>query len=315
MEDRTPIPIVIGPTASGKSALALRMAEEFDGTVINADSMQVYRDLHIITARPDAAEEARAPHRLYGVLDGAEVCTAARWREMAVSEIQAALGAGRMPILCGGTGFYIKALVEGLSPLPDIPDDVRSAARREVEEAGAVAAWETLEEFDPDWARRIEPTDRQRIARGIEVFRATGRPLSEWQATPPEGPPPGMSFRVIAIRPDRDTLYRRCDLRFDRMVADGGLDEVRTLLARDLSHDLPVMKALGVPELAAFVRGEVPLADAVESAKGSTRRYAKRQVTWLKSQIVSNLTLESQYSESVWAEIFSFIHDSGLIRR
>lgn len=306
--------VLFGPTASGKSALALALAQRLAGTVINADSMQLYRDLRILTARPGPTEEAAVPHRLYGVLDALEVCNAKRWRDMALSAIRETAAAGRVPILCGGTGFYIKALIEGLSPMPEVPEAVRSAVRARVDASVGTQAWEDLHAVDPLAARHIEPMDRQRIARALEVLEATGRPLSDWQGEPPDGPPDGLRFHLIALDPPRDRLRAACDRRFDAMMSAGALEEVRALCARGLPADRPLMRAVGVPELAACIVGALSVDQAVANAKTATRRYAKRQATWLKTQIVPGLRLSEQYSERLTPEILSFVEEIGLIR-
>ncbi|MCG8547148.1 MAG: tRNA (adenosine(37)-N6)-dimethylallyltransferase MiaA, partial [Alphaproteobacteria bacterium] len=221
--------IVAGPTCSGKSALALDLAEHFAGAVINADSMQVYRELRILTARPTLADEARVPHRLYGVLSVAEECSAARWREMAVTAIDETHRAGRLPILCGGTGLYLKALTEGLSPMPDIPAAVRQSVRARFEGADAPAIHAALQAVDPAMAARLTPTDRQRLLRALEVYEATGQSLAEWQAAPAEGPPAGYVFHTILVTPPRAELYADCDARFQAMLDAGALDEARRL--------------------------------------------------------------------------------------
>lgn len=305
--------VLFGPTASGKSAAALTLARRYDGTVINADSVQVYRDLRILTARPSEADEAAVPHRLYGVLDGAEICTAQRWRDLAVAEIRDAAAAGRVPILCGGTGFYIKALTAGLSGIPPVPDDVRQAMRARVE-AAPVAMWKTLRRRDPPAAARIAPPDRQRVARALEVLAATGRPLSAWQADPPDGPPPGLRFATIVLNPPHKALAQRCESRFDTMIDAGAMAEVRALTTRSLPGDRPLTRAVGVPELAAHLRGEMPLDEAITRAKTATRRYAKRQVTWLKRQIVPDCFIDEQLSESFMEKIFAFIEENRLTR-
>lgn len=305
--------ILYGPTASGKSALALALAARYGGRIINADSMQVYRDLRILTARPTVEEEALAPHRLYGVLDGAEICTAQRWRDMALAEIEDAAGDGAVPILCGGTGFYFKALTIGLSTIPETPDSIREEVRARVE-AAPVESWEDLQKLDPDAASRIQPMDRQRVARALEVLEATGRPLSAWQSDPPDGPPKDLAFTTITLNPPRKELVARCDRRFDRMIEDGALAEVEALLARHIENDRPLMRAVGVPELAAYLSGTCSLEAAVETAKTATRRYAKRQVTWLKRQIISDFQINTQFPEKLAGEIFSFIEENGLLR-
>lgn len=305
--------VVVGPTASGKSALAVDLARALNGVVINADSMQLYADLSVLTARPTEAEMAGIPHRLYGVLDGAENCSAQRWREMAEAEARAALNDGRTPILCGGTGFYLKALLEGLSPIPDIPKNVRGTIRAEIAGRGPVATWEILQRVDPTAARRIEPTDSQRLARALEVYRATGRTLTDWHGEPLSGPPHGFRAAVLCLNPPRDTLRARCDIRFDRMLEAGALDEVARLVERNLPAHCPITKAVGVPELSAHLEGRLDLDEAAAQAKTATRRYAKRQQTWLKSQIVANYSINTQYSEKIIGDFLSFIREYGLI--
>lgn len=308
----TPALVILGPTASGKSALALDLAEEFGGTIVNADSMQIYRDLPLLTARPSAEDEARVPHRLYGVLGAAETCSAHRWRGFAVEAMEEAAAAGRLPILAGGTGFYVKAMLEGLSPMPEVPDAVREAVRARVEAEGPERLHEELARIDPRAAERIAPADRQRIARALEVHEASGRTLSSWQAEPPQGPPPGFRFTTLVLSPPRDLLVRRIEARFDAMVKAGALEEVAALLDADPPADAPLLKAVGAPELSSAVRGERSLAEAVEAAKIATRQYAKRQTTWLRRQIVTDLVLQEQYSEKLREKVFAFIRDKRL---
>lgn len=307
-----PVVIVAGPTCSGKSALALDVAERFRGTVINADSMQVYRELRILTARPDAAAEARAPHRLYGVLSARERCSAGRWREMALAEIGAAREAGRLPVVCGGTGFYLMALVDGLSPIPDIDDEIRGQVHRKFANCPPETMHRALAAVDPEAAARIPLGDRQRILRALEVHTATGRSLSSWQKEPKIPPPAGYRFHVITLLPPREALYAACDRRFEAMVAAGALDEVRRLAELDLDTALPAMRAVGVPELLRYIRGERDLETAVAAAQQATRNYAKRQITWLRHQIVSDLHINAQYSKRLTANIFSFICNNVL---
>lgn len=314
MSDNAQFPVVIvaGPTGSGKSALALALAEKVDGTVINADSMQVYRDLRILTARPSEGDEARAPHRLYGVLDAAEHCSAARWCGMAVAAVEEARAASRLPILCGGTGLYLKALTEGLSPMPDIPDDVRSSLRRRYAGADGADLHQALAASDPRSATAIAPTDRQRALRALEVWEATGRSLQDWQASPPEPVLPNAEFHTILLLPPRQPLYDSCDDRLRRMIASGALEEVRTLKARNLDPELPAMKALGVEALMRHLDGVMDLDTAIAAAQQATRRYVKRQFTWFGRQIIAGLTIEAKYSEKMSDEIFSFILEKGL---
>lgn len=306
--------IVAGPTASGKSACAAAIAREFDGVVINADSMQVYRDLSIITARPPEAEMQAVPHRLYGVLDGADLCSAARWRDLALSEIRDALARGKLPILCGGTGLYIRALTEGLSDIPDIPDTVRDAVRDRGDRLGSAALHAELAGRDPVMAARLNPGDSQRVARALEVVLATGRSLADWQGRPGDGSPDGLRFLTIALLPPRQQLYDTINDRFRHMMDIGAVDEVRDLMARNLDPRLPVMKALGVPEVMAHLRGEMSLATALETGATKTRQYAKRQMTWLKRQIIIDKLENEKFSERLKPEIFAFVRENMLTR-
>lgn len=316
-----PVLVVAGPTASGKSALAARLARELDGIVINADSMQVYRDLPILTAQPSAAEMAAVPHRLYGFLALDDACTADRWAGLALAEIAAAHKAGKLPVLCGGTGLYLRGLMQGFSPIPEIPADVRTEARALLQEIGAPALRERLAECDPEIAARLHPNDPQRIARAWEVWKATGRPLSEWQKLPPT-PPAGLAFLTLVILPERGALYRRCDVRFLAMLERGALDEV----GRALSLYPPERrreggaKALGFAELAQCVDHPERLDEAVSVAQQATRNYAKRQVTWFRHQMangnfMSPDTGDMQFSESSHAGMRQKIRDFLLTLR
>lgn len=282
-----PVIVVGGPTASGKSGLALDIAERLDGVVINADAIQVYADLRILTARPSAADERRAPHRLYGFLDATERCSAGRWQALALAEIEAATAAGKRAIVVGGTGLYLRALTEGIAPVPDIPDAVRAAARERLAALGNRAFHAELAARDPELAKRLLSTDRQRLMRAWEVLEATGRSLADWQREP--ATPPGCDFTMIVLTPDRDAVYAACDARLEAMIGAGVLDEVAALMARaareQLDPALPVLKAVGYPELAAHIAGKATLADAVAAAQQQTRRYAKRQLTWLRNQL------------------------------
>lgn len=312
MADARPVLIVAGPTASGKSALAMAVAERFRGVVINADSMQVYRELRILTARPSPSDEVRVPHRLYGVMSAAEPCSAGRWRTMALAEIEAAHADGRLPVLCGGTGLYLKSLTEGLSPMPQVPAAVRAAVRGRLKNDGAAALHRELAARDPATAARLEPSDGQRIARALEILEATGRTLAAWQSEPPSGPPPGLDFSTILLVPPRDVLYAACGRRLEEMIAAGALEEVRQLVAMGLDPALPAMKALGIPELARHLAGNCELESAVRAAQQATRRYAKRQLTWLRHQIVADLVYHEQFSERLLGGICTFIRQNVL---
>jgi tRNA dimethylallyltransferase len=302
--------IVAGPTASGKSALALALAEEFRGTVINADSMQVYRDLAVLTAQPGAAERARAPHRLYGVIDAGEPCSAGRWRALAIAEIERAHGEGRVPIVVGGTGFYLRALVDGLAPVPPVPAATRAEARALHQRLGGPAFRDALAALDPEAAGRLAASDAQRLIRAYEVATATGQPLAAWQRR--QGPAPDLTAAAIILLPPRPALFAACDARLLAMMQAGALAEVEALLHRRLAPVLPAMKAVGVPELGALLDGRLTRDQAVAAAQQATRRYAKRQYTWFRRQLLETgrlrkMVIAEQFSESLSPEIFSFI--------
>jgi tRNA dimethylallyltransferase len=288
--------IIVGPTASGKSALALALAEHYGGTIINADSQQLYRDLKILSARPDASAETHVPRRLYGFLDAAERGSVARWRELALIEIAAASGAGRLPIVVGGTGLYLRALMQGLAPVPDIPAGIRAETNELYRRLGGAGFRDALARLDPDAAARFPPGDRTRLTRAYEVVRATGVPIGEWQKRALAPVP--FRFATLLLMPPRAPLYAACDARFAAMIEAGGLDEARALMARGLDPGLPAMKAVGVPELMSHLRGEIALEEAIAAARMSTRRYAKRQMTWFRHQLDADLICVEQYSES-----------------
>jgi tRNA dimethylallyltransferase len=272
--------IIAGPTASGKSEAAIRLAERTGGVILCADSMQVYRDLRIVTARPSEADEARAPHRLYGHVDGSERYSAGRFASDIKLALTDAAQAGTTPIICGGTGLYLKALTEGLSPIPEILSDTtdRLSAEWDADPGGFRGR---LVARDPG-AASLMPADRQRHIRAASVLEATGRSLSSWQEAPKR--PILEGYRAALLIPERETLYARCEARFEGMLAEGALEEVRTLLRRRLSPSLPVMKALGVPELRDVIEGRASLEEAAAAARQETRRFAKRQMTWFRNQ-------------------------------
>jgi tRNA dimethylallyltransferase len=316
-----PVLVVAGPTASGKSALAARLARDFGGIVINADSMQVYRDLPILTAQPSEAAKVAAPHRLYGFLGLDDVCSADRWATLARQEIDAAHEGGKLPILCGGTGLYLRALMRGFSPIPDVPPDVRQAARDLLDEIGSVALRERLAAGDPASAARLHANDRQRLARAWEVLQATGRPISDWQQLPPVAPG-DLNFLTFVLLPERLALYRACDARFLAMLNEGALGEVRQALARypDLyrpgrSPPEGGAKALGFWGLARHAwNGSAVSEDTIGAAQQQIRNYAKRQGTWFRNQMpnenfITPETTDMQFSESSYAGISQKIRD------
>jgi tRNA dimethylallyltransferase len=275
------VALIAGPTASGKSAIALDLAEREGGTIINADASQVYRDLRILTARPSAEEEARAPHSLFGYRDGALAFSAAAWAQDARDAITQAHAAGRLPILVGGTGLYLRTLIDGIAPVPAIDPDVRAAVRL----LGASEGHALLQREDPSSAARLHPNDTSRVHRALEVVRSTGRPIGEWQRERTGGLSGTVAIEARLIDRPVDEVYARCDARVADMVDAGALDEVALLLARGLDPALPVMRAIGVQPFAACLDGRIGLPEAIAQVRQDTRNYAKRQRTWLRHQL------------------------------
>jgi tRNA dimethylallyltransferase len=277
--------LIAGPTASGKSALALEMAQKTGGVVINTDSMQVYRDLRILTARPTLTEEAQAPHRLYGHVDAAVNFSAGAWVSDAAKVLAETRAENRLPIFVGGSGLYFKALTRGLSAVPPIAAEVRDSVRARLERNGVEALHGELAQKDPVVAERLKPRDRARVARALEVVEATGRSLTDWHrdGLPPLLPPG--QFSALFMAPEREELYARIDARFDAMLAAGALEEVAALAARKLDAQLPAMKAHGVPVLIRHLKGEISREEAAEIGRADTRHYAKRQFTWFRHQL------------------------------
>lgn len=314
--DQPPALLVAGPTASGKSALALAVAERVGGTVINADSMQVYRELRIITARPTPADEARVPHRLYGVRPAAEAASVAWWRDEALDAMAAARAVGRLPVLCGGTGMYFAALTQGLSDIPPVPQAAREEARRLLAEHGPAALHLRLAEHDPGTAAGLRPSDSQRVARAWEVWRGTGRGLAAWQAAGGTGPAP-WRFAAILLDPPRAELRAAIAARWEAMLAAGAIEEVRALAAQGLDPALPAMRAHGVPELVAHLAGRMSLEDASRRAVLNTGQYTKRQATWFRHHPLADPILThtihartmdlTQFSERFLADIVTFV--------
>jgi tRNA dimethylallyltransferase len=301
--------LIAGPTASGKSGLALALAERLGGTVINADSMQVYRELRILTARPTPEDEARAPHALYGFVGGAEGYSAGRYAADAATAIDDARAAGRVPIIVGGTGLYFKALLEGLSPIPAADPDVRAFWRAEAARRPPAELHALLKARDPKMAARLMPTDPQRIVRALEILESTGRSLADWQREP--GRPvltEADTVRLLLV-PERASHGARIGARFDAMLAAGALEEVRALLHLGLSAELPIMRAHGVPWLGAHLRGAMSLDEAVAGVKRDTRQYAKRQLTWLRRNMIAWSQVYSQDMQRLPATDFPFIPD------
>lgn len=296
--------LIAGPTASGKSALALRLALHTGGEIVNADALQLYADLRLLSARPSAEEEATAPHHLFGVADGADGWSVGRWLRTAVPLIEAVNGRGRPAIVVGGTGLYFKALTEGLAELPPVPASVRQAEAARFDAEGEAAARARLAQSDPAAEARIAPGDRLRLVRALEVLAHTGRPITAWQADTRPALAAG-SWRALALEPPREALYGRCDARLAAMVEGGALEEVAALTARGLDPALPVMKAVGVRELAACLAGRASLDEALEDARRETRRYAKRQLTWLRNQMGDWPRAMSLDPDEQWASLLA----------
>lgn len=281
-----PLALIAGPTASGKSAVALRLAHRLAAAgrravIINADSAQVYADLRVLSARPSEDEMEGIEHRLFGAWDGCEACSAAAWAARARAEIAACHAQGTVPILVGGTGLYIKVLLEGIAPIPEIDPAVRTAVRA-LDEA---AAYKLLRIEDPERASTLDPGDRQRIARALEVKRSTGVTLADWQLAKAGGIADQVTLHPLIIEPERQWVYNRCDTRFEAMLEGGAIAEVETLLARRLNPELPVMRAIGVPEITAMLAGEIGRETALADGQQATRNYAKRQFTWFRRQL------------------------------
>lgn len=277
--------LIAGPTASGKSALALALAERFKGAVINADSMQVYRDFRILTARPAPEEEARVPHLLYGHVDAAENYSVGRWTIDAGKALAEAENSGRVPIFVGGTGLYFKSLLKGLSDMPPVPAEVRARVRNEAKDVSAPVLHARLAQHDLRMASALRPTDRQRVLRALEVFEATGRSLADWQQKPGRPLIEPRDTLTVFLEVERKMLFERIDARFDGMLENGALDEVRALQTRKLDPALPALKAHGAPALSRYLSGEISREEASTSGKTDTRHYAKRQETWFRHQM------------------------------
>jgi tRNA dimethylallyltransferase len=305
--------IIAGPTASGKSALALALAQHLGGTIINADAMQCYQELRILTARPSPQDEAFVPHRLYGIRAAANPANAAWWRTAALAELEPC----ELPILCGGTGMYFGALLNGIAPIPEIDSEARAQARRQLAALGPATLHAKLDE---ETAEKLKPGDSQRIARAYEVLLSTGRGLAFWQAQKTT-PLAGWEPRMILLDPPRDALKTAIATRFAAMLETGAIEEVQALLALKLSADLPLMRAHGVPEISAHVRGETTLEAAAARAVLATHQYTKRQMTWFRHQklvdspamqiITSRISGSAQLSESFIGDLVNFINHHG----
>lgn len=283
------VKIIAGPTASGKSSYALDFAAENNGAIINADSLQIYSALPILTAQPSETDILTIPHYLYNALPANEICNAPRWCEMAVAAIEDALNKNKMPIVVGGTGFYLKTLIDGISQIPPIPAETRAFARQLLQMIGPQALHMLLQARDPATAARLHPNDSQRVLRAWEVMEATDRPLSEWQADAPKPPREDWHFDIVMLMPERDALYRNCDIRLEQMVQQGALDEIIEFEHRLRSGQIPAstacVQALGYQHLRDYLAGKINKEDALNEAKAETRHYAKRQSTWFRHQL------------------------------
>jgi len=299
--------LIAGPTASGKSALALKLAEKFGGTIINADSMQVYRDLRIITARPTPQEEARVPHRLYGHVDASENYSVGRWCSDVAAALVEAKQAGQVPVVVGGTGLYFKVLTQGLAAVPQTPADVRAAVRARLDMVGPEGLHSELQRRDRAMAERLKPGDRTRVTRALEVLEATGRSLAEWQREGMRAILDPQRAIKFFLNPDRAALHARIDARFDVMLKEGAIEEVRALDARGLDPLLPAMKAHGVPWVRRYLRGELTLEEAAEHGKLETRQYTKRQFTWFRHQMPDWRWVAPEEAEGVAIEALSAV--------
>lgn len=296
--------LIAGPTASGKSALALRLAQEIGAEIVNGDALQLYADLRLLTARPSVEEEAQAPHHLFGTVDAADGWSVGRWQRAATSVLGDIAERGRPAVVVGGTGLYFRALTHGLADVPQTPAEVRRASAADFDALGEAAFRDRLAQVDPAAEARISPADRQRLSRAWEVYAATGTSLSDWQARTDPALEPA-SWNAVALEPPRQALYDRCDVRLEKMIDQGALDEVAALAARELDPALPAMKAVGYRELAAYLRGETSLAEGLDAAQRETRRYAKRQSTWLRGQMADWPRIDAVDHESQWRQFLA----------
>jgi tRNA dimethylallyltransferase len=309
MNMKSPLVVIAGPTASGKSALALALSRLTPVTIINADASQVYRDLRIVSARPSPQEEAEAPHSLFGTVDGAGACSAAAWAATAKEAIAAARMDARLPVLVGGTGLYLRTLLDGIAPVPEIDPGVRA----EVRALPVDQAYDCLSAEDPAAALRLSPNDSTRVARALEVIRSTGRTLFDWQADRVGGISHDVNVTGMILLPPREWLFERCDVRFTWMLENGGMAEVRALIARDLDPALPVMRAIGVAEIAAMLEHPEEREALTTKAQIATRQYAKRQYTWFRNQPPADWTrIDAQLNADTVNDLAIICRDMAL---
>ena len=303
--------LIAGPTASGKSGLALAVAREFDGVIVNADASQVYQELQIISARPSLEEMQDVLHKLYGYVSGATAYSTGAWLEDITQVLKDLEVANKRAIIVGGTGLYFQALLKGLSNIPKIDEDIRTFWRQEADRLGAGELHKVLQVKDPVMAERLNPADTQRVVRALEVVESTGRSLYLWQQETGPGLLDLSQTIPFVLQVDRQCLYQRIDERFEQMVHQGGLEEVKALLGHGFDAGLPIMRALGVPELTNYLKGEISLDEAIDQAAQQTRRYAKRQLTWLRRNMISWDSVQAQQMETELRDIFAKIYNSG----
>ncbi len=287
--------IIAGPTASGKSALALETALVLGGAIINCDAMQIYKDIPVIAATPSVEDKAKVPHYLYELYDCSKRGNVVEWLDLCVAEVRRCWADGVLPIVVGGTGMYIDALINGVTPIPEVPVEIRQNVQMELEDKGLFALYLELKQIDAEMAAKLHENDRTRITRALEIWRYTGIKLSDWYKVPLVQKLPEARFKVVKIVPEISDIEQRCRLRLDEMVDNGAIGEIESLLSRGINNTLPAMKALGVPELSQFIRGQMTLAAAVDLAKLHTRQYAKRQRTWLKNRLPADLVFDEAY--------------------
>lgn len=293
---KNPVLIIAGPTASGKSALAVEIAKAFNGVVLNCDSMQIYKDIPIIAATPDEKEKKQVEHRLFELYDCAKRGNVVEWLDLCVAEIKKLWSENRLPVVVGGTGFYIDALINGITPIPEVPQDIRDKINLRLQNEGLESLYQYLLNIDEDTALKVGANDKTRICRTLEIYEYTNIKVSDWYKKPLIKKLPEANFCVVKIMPSIDEIAERCKMRLDKMVFElGVIKEIETLVKRNLPEDLPAMKALGVPELSRFVRGETSLEEALDLAKLHTRQYAKRQRTWLRNKLPADIVFENVY--------------------
>lgn len=312
---KNPVIIIGGTTASGKSALSLDVAKNFNGVIINADSMQIYKDLPIISACPSVDDMKQAPHKLYQILSHNQDCSAGKWCELATNEIIMAWNSGNIPIIVGGTGMYIKSLIDGLSPIPDIDDKIKHEVRELSKTHSAPELHQILNEFDNKTALKLSENDTQRISRAIEVYKGTGISLSDWHQQPNRKILPQANFFTITILPTKEELYPACDTRFAKMIKEGAIDEVKNALDKGASENSAMFNSLGAKQIASYLREELSIEEAEELSCRQTRQYAKRQNTWFKNQISSDICINERYNpdnlSSIKEEIEVFLNSDN----